>query len=66
MRKSFTAKFNFGDEVQLKTEPGKRIISGYILRPRQVSYFTAQGDTETCHQGIEIESFVSKKPGFKG
>jgi hypothetical protein len=44
MRKTITTKWTFGDEVELKTEPGiKRIVTGIILRPSGKMYEMAIG-----------------------
>ena len=67
MKKSFTCKFNFGDEVELKTDIGtKRVVTGYIIRPSGKMYEVARELETSWHQEVEIEKFpASKKAGFK-
>lgn len=67
-------KFNFGDSVILKTDPGTpRQISGMMLRPLPqrgvfITYGVARGDEESWHNDCEIattgKAFIIK--GFKG
>ena len=60
--KRLTVKYNYGDVVALKTEPEiKRIVTGYNVRHRLLSYWLSFGVNETLHQDIEIESFHEKK-----
>jgi hypothetical protein len=67
MKKTITIAYNFGDEVDLKTEPTiKRIITGLIVRPSGKMYELANGVETSWHQEVEIERFpLSKKAGFK-
>ena len=67
MRKTISVKFNFGDEVELKTDVGtKRVVTGYILRPSGKMYEVARELETSWHQEVEIEKFPqSKKAGFK-
>jgi len=67
MKKSFSCKFGFGEEVQLKTDMGtKRVITGYILRPSGKMYEVARELETSWHQEVEIEKFPqAKKAGFK-
>ena len=65
MIKNIEIDFIEGEEVQLRTEPGiKRIITGLVVRGIFVAYYTSKGDEETCHQGLELEKYSSKKAGF--
>jgi hypothetical protein len=59
--------FNIGDAVQLKTQVGiMRIVTGYVVRQKQVSYFVTEGANETCHQDFELELVKREKiKGFK-
>lgn len=64
MKKTFMARYNYGDSVVLKTEPEiKRQVSGYTLRRGLVQYGLVVGTLETWHQEFEIESFCEKKVG---
>ena len=67
IKKTFQIKFNFGEEVQLKTDAGiKRVITGYIIRPSGKMYEVARELETSWHQEVEIEKFPqSKKAGFK-
>lgn len=67
-KKTINIAFNFGDDVQLKTEPGvKRVVTGIILRPSGKMYEMAIGMETSWHQDVEIEKFPDKpkKAGFK-
>ena len=62
MRKTITLKFNFGDEVKLKTDPEKtRIITGITLRTTGKLYELAWGEATSWHQDIEIERACKMK-----
>jgi hypothetical protein len=62
MKKTITISYNFGSEVQLKTEPEtKRIITGIILRPNGKMYECACGLETSWHQDVEIEKFPDTK-----
>ncbi len=68
MRKSFRTDFDFGDEVCLKTDRDvKRIVSGFLVRPKGITIGLVKGEEETWHQPIEI--ITIKRPivikGFK-
>ena len=67
IKKTIQIAFNFGDEVELKTEPGvKRVVTGIILRPSGKMYEMAIGMETSWHQDVEIEKFPqAKKAGFK-
>ena len=67
IKKTFQVKFNFGEEVELKTDVGiKRVITGYILRPSGKMYEVAKELETSWHQEVEIEKFPqAKKAGFK-
>lgn len=72
MRKTISIKFNFGDEVRLRTDPEKtRIVIGISVRPGGKIYELAWGEATTWHQEIEIEHInkvkinkVNKVKGF--
>ena len=66
MKKQIQVKFDFGDEVALKTEPAiKRIITGIVLRPSGKMYETANGVETSWHQDVELEKFPeARKSGF--
>jgi hypothetical protein len=68
-KKSIHIAFDFGDDVQLKTEPNiKRIVTGIVLRPSGKMYEIAVGIDTSWHQDVEIEKFPqtqAKKAGFK-
>jgi hypothetical protein len=51
-----TLKFDFGDIVYLKTDPDqfRRIITGIVLRQKQILYYVSLGATETAHFDYEI------------
>ena len=55
-----TPKFNFGDYVTLRTDPGTpRQISGMMIRPLPrrgvfITYGVANGDEESWHTDCEI------------
>lgn len=70
MRKSITVKYNQGDQVILKAEPGiVRIVSGYLVKGRNITYGLAKGsEEETWHCEDEIESVkgMFKVKGFAG
>lgn len=67
MRKTFTVKFNLGESVVLRTSPDKvRIVSGLLIRPRNITYGLACGEEESFHQDIEIESVSAKIFKVKG
>jgi hypothetical protein len=67
MRKSFTAKYNYGDQVYLKTEPTKiRVITSYLLRQRSVYYGSTNNDEEIWKSADELEPVKSfKVKGFR-
>jgi hypothetical protein len=67
MKKSFSVKFNFGEEVELKTDVGiKRVVTGYIIRPSGKMYEVAKELETSWHQEVEIEKFPeNKRAGFK-
>ena len=67
MKKSFSVKFNFGEEVELKTDVGtKRVITGYIIRPSGKMYECARELETSWHQEVEIEKFpTTARAGFK-
>ena len=67
MKKTISIAFNFGDDVQLKTEQGiKRVVTGIILRPSGKMYECARELETSWHQEVEIEKFPeNKRAGFK-
>lgn len=69
MRKVISVAFAEGESVYLKTEPEKvKIVSGYLVRQKSVTYGLAGGEEETWHQEVEIEKLPGKVvvKGFKG
>ena len=67
-KKTISIKFDFGDSVDLKTEPEfKRIVTGIIIRPSGKMYETAIGVETSWHQEVELEKFPDNKTitGFK-
>lgn len=71
MRKTFNLKFNFGEQVFLKSDPDRkmRVISGYLIRKNQRQYLLGYGTDETSHDESEITSFrtnIFKVRGFVG
>ena len=57
MKKSITVRYQLGEEVILKTDPEvKRIVTGYLLRLKSVTYGLAKGEEETWHNELEIAS----------
>lgn len=60
--------FDFGAEVQLKTDPDiKLIVTGWNIRPSGKMYECACGVETSWHQDIELEKFpeVKRVGGFK-
>ena len=56
MRKLLSVAFNEGVSVYLKAAPETiRIVSGYLVRQKSVTYGLAKEDEETWHQECEIE-----------
>lgn len=69
MAKVISVAFNEGESVYLKAAPETvRIISGYLVRQKSVTYGLAGGEEETWHQEVEIEKLPGKVvvKGFKG
>lgn len=70
MKKTINVKFNYEERVFLKTAPDNvGIITGYLLRPKTVTYGINFGEEEVWHMDIELESATSKifkVKGFKG
>lgn len=69
MRKVISVAFREGESVYLKAAPETvRIISGYLVRQKSVTYGLAGGEEETWHQEVEIEKLPGKVvvKGFKG
>lgn len=61
MRKVISVAFREGEQVYLKTEPDKlRIISGYLVRQKSVTYGLAGSEEETWHQEVEIAKLPCK------
>ena len=68
MRKVISVAFREGESVYLKAAPETiRIISGYLVRQKSVTYGLAKEDEETWHQEVEIEKLPGKVvvKGFK-
>lgn len=67
MKKTINIDFCEGDIVVLKTDPDTtRVVSGYLVRQKNVTYGLARGDEESWHQASEIlktKVFVVK--GFR-
>ena len=56
MRKVISVAFREGESVYLKAAPETvRIVSGYLVRQKSVTYGLAKEDEETWHQECEIE-----------
>jgi hypothetical protein len=69
MRKVISVAFREGESVYLKVAPESiRIISGYLVRQKSVTYGLAKEDEETWHQECEIERIKGAVvvKGFKG
>jgi len=69
MRKVISVAFREGESVYLKAAPETvRIVSGYLVRQKSVTYGLAKEDEETWHQEVEIEKLPGKVvvKGFKG
>jgi hypothetical protein len=66
-RHTISIAFDFGEEVQLKTDVGtKRVVTGYILRPSGKMYEVARELETSWHQEVEIEKFPeTRRSGFK-
>lgn len=55
MKKTFRTQFDYGDVVYLKTDPEvKRVVSGFLLRPNNVTIGLVKGEEETWHQLVEL------------
>ena len=68
MRKVISVAFREGESVYLKAAPETvRIISGYLVRQKSVTYGLAGADEETWRQEVEIEKLPGKVvvKGFK-
>lgn len=68
IRKVISVAFREGEQVYLKAEPDKtRIVSGYLVRQKSVTYGLAGAEEETWHQEVEIEKLPGKVvvKGFK-
>ena len=68
MRKVISVAFREGESVYLKAAPETvRIISGYLVRQKSITYGLAKEDEETWHQEVEIEKLPGKVvvKGFK-
>ena len=69
MRKVINVAFAEGESVYLKTEPEKvKIVSGYLVRQKSVTYGIAGEEDETWHQECEIARLMGNVviKGFKG
>lgn len=68
MRKVISVAFREGESIYLKAAPETvRIVSGYLVRQKSVTYGLAKEDEETWHQECEIEKLPGKVvvKGFK-
>ena len=69
MRKVISVAFREGESVYLKVSPDvMRVVSGYLVRQKSVTYGLAKEDEETWHQECEIERIKGAVvvKGFKG
>jgi hypothetical protein len=69
MRKVISVAFREGESVYLKAAPETvRIVSGYLVRQKSVTYGLAKEGEETWHQESEIERIKGKVvvKGFAG
>ena len=67
MRITRKVKYRIGDEVALRVDPlTRRIITGYTIRSKQMTYIVSSLDGETWHQEVEIDKCLTrgKKAGF--
>ena len=66
MRKTVTIRFDFGEEVRLKTDPEKmRVVTRIILTSHDKQYELASEETTSWHFEGEIEPIkVIKVKGF--
>ena len=69
MRKVISIAFREGESVYLKVSTEvPRVISGYLVRQKSVTYGLAKEDEETWHQECEIARLKGNVviKGFKG
>ena len=67
MKKTITVQFDYGETVVLKTKPDEvRIVSGFLVRPKNITYGLVLGEEESWHQDLGIESLSSKVFKVKG
>ena len=69
IRKTIMVAFREGEQVYLKAAPETvRIVSGYLVRQKSVTYGLAKEDEETWHQECEIARLRGNVviKGFKG
>ena len=69
MIKKFKTEFQFGETVFLRTQPDTlRVVSGFLLRPGNVTIGLACGESESWHQMNEVAPMhrTVKVKGFKG
>jgi hypothetical protein len=57
-KREITIKYDFGDIVYLKTdiEQLPRMITGFILRQKSISYYCSCGTIESAHYDYELTS----------
>jgi hypothetical protein len=56
MRKIISVAFNEGESVYLKAAPETiRIVSGYLVRQKSVTYGLAKEDEETWHRNARLK-----------
>ena len=62
MKRTINIRFAEGDRVVLKTDRDHtRVINGYMIRGRHVTYGVAYGENETWHQECEIEAAPAER-----
>jgi len=69
MRKVISVAFREGEMVYLKAAPEiMRVVSGYLVRQKSVTYGLAKEDEETWHQECEIARLRGNVviKGFRG
>lgn len=56
MKKVLNIMFCEGSKVVLKTDPvNVRVVSGFLVRGKNIQYGLTKGDEETFHYAVEIE-----------
>jgi hypothetical protein len=55
MKKVINIKFREGEQVVLRTDPGViRVVSGYLIRGRDITYGLTKGDDEGWFRDVDI------------